>query len=311
MDVTLHVGAHRCATTTFQAYLRANALALHGMGIGVWGPRRTRGGLFRGVLPLTGMATDPRPADRARGRIALALARSAQAGLHRVVVTDENVLGTPRANLRLATLYPGLADRLARFDAAFGGAVTDVVLTVRSPECYWTSLLTYVLMRGTPMPAPALMERIAASERSWREVIEEVAAAMPRARLTVLTFERFASRPEAQLAAMTGLARPPLRMARERLNASLPLPALRASVTPAVAARLPAGQGPWQPFDARQQARMRERHADDLFWLLQGASGRARLFGETLAETGADWPAPDKTEGRPDDIEARHMAGAG
>ena len=51
MDVILHIGAHRTATTTFQHYMRGQSSELARAGIGFWGPWRTRGGLFSGVMP--------------------------------------------------------------------------------------------------------------------------------------------------------------------------------------------------------------------------------------------------------------------
>lgn len=56
MDVILHIGAQRTATTSFQAYMRANSADLSAQGIGYWGPHRTRRG---GVLsPLVSLQTE-------------------------------------------------------------------------------------------------------------------------------------------------------------------------------------------------------------------------------------------------------------
>ena len=49
MDVILHIGVHRTATTTFQAYLRERSDMLADQGLAFWGPRRTRNGLFHGI----------------------------------------------------------------------------------------------------------------------------------------------------------------------------------------------------------------------------------------------------------------------
>lgn len=42
MDLILHFGAHRCATSSFQEYMSINSVALKRQGIGYWGPERTR-----------------------------------------------------------------------------------------------------------------------------------------------------------------------------------------------------------------------------------------------------------------------------
>ena len=70
MEIILHLGAHRTATTSFQHYMRANAAALAEQGLGVWGPDVTRDGILTGVIPLPGGESAARQMDRARGRIA-------------------------------------------------------------------------------------------------------------------------------------------------------------------------------------------------------------------------------------------------
>ncbi|MFP4275005.1 MAG: hypothetical protein ACLFRU_08260, partial [Paracoccaceae bacterium] len=66
MDIILHLGAHRAASTSFQRYLRANMAALAAQRTGVWGPLRTRGGLLRGVMPCQGGGAPERQLARAR-----------------------------------------------------------------------------------------------------------------------------------------------------------------------------------------------------------------------------------------------------
>ena len=75
MDIILHLGAHRTATTSFQHYLRANAAGLGAAGIGVWGPETTRDGLLAGVIPPRGSRPAMAQLTRARGRVGLRLER--------------------------------------------------------------------------------------------------------------------------------------------------------------------------------------------------------------------------------------------
>lgn len=49
MDIILHLGAHRTASTSFQRYMRSVSDALAAGGTGFWGPGRTRKGLFHRV----------------------------------------------------------------------------------------------------------------------------------------------------------------------------------------------------------------------------------------------------------------------
>lgn len=317
MDVILHIGAHRCATTTFQHYLRRNATTLAAEGIGFWGPWRTRGGLFRGIQPGSGLGLGRDMQARAQGRVRINLDRSEQAGIRQLIVSEENMMGSVRENLRMGELYCGVGERLARYAQVFGDRLSDVVVNIRALDAYWASALGFGITRGRPVPGPAALARLAGSPRSWRDVLSDVACAAPGARIWALPFETFGGRPEAQLAAITGLApeRVPMRHARDWLNATPRLPELRAWLEPGAAARLPAGAGRWQPFCAAEAAALRETYADDLMWLTAGAEGLARLMPDPdktdRSRTGNAPIRPGQTRGRRNDDQDRQMAGTG
>lgn len=311
MRVTLHIGAHRCATTTFQNYLRHNAEDLRaGARIGFWGPRRTRRGLLSGLIPAPGPVPRRDMQRRAEGRVRINLAKAADKGLEQLIVSDENMMGSMRENAAMAALYCGVGERMARVGQAFGGQIGTVILNIRAQDSYWPSALGYLTARGRAVPSPTLQERIAASTRGWRDVITDIACALPEARLQVLPFEVFGGRPDVQLATMTG-QRAPTRHAREWLNATPRLPDLRGMVCDEVAGRLPAGNGRWNPFGPECRAALREAYADDMMWLAAGADGLAELIQNPDNKRPGQSPAAnDLTRGRPDDDEARGMAQA-
>jgi len=311
MDVILHIGAHRCATTSFQHYLRQNSTALTTQGLGFWGPRRTRSGLFRGIVPGPGAATGRDLYRRGLGRVQLSLTRSAGLGVRSLLVSDENMLGSMRENVALADLYCGAGERLARYGAAFDGRIRHVVLNIRSLDSYWASTLGYGLVRGRGVPGAATLARLASSRRSWRDVITDVACALPGAMLWVLPFETFAGRPDAQLTAVAGIKAPKLH-ARDWLNATPRLPKLRELTSELVQDwHLPEGDGRWQPFSTHQAAALREVYADDLMWLTGGAEGLARLMPDPEKnKMGISPPTNDMTRGRNDDWQERRMAHA-
>ena len=310
MDVILHIGAHRCASTSFQHYLRRNSDKLAGNGIGFWGPRYTRKGLFRGLTSEAKTDTRGTANRRGIGRVRLNLSQCEQR-YRTLMVSDENVLGSMRENLRSGKLYPNAANRMTRFLPAFDGYVRDVVLNIRSPETYWASVLGYVLMRGGPVPDPDVLDRIARSRRGWREVVKDIADAVPGTRLRILPFEVFAGRPDRQLAAFSpGI--PPHRHARSWVNQTPLLPKLRARAQAEQAACLPEGDGRWQPFSREQISMLREQYADDVMWLIAGADGLASMIDTfTKKEPGLSRPATEQTRGRPNDHQERRMEGAG
>jgi len=302
MDVILHLGAHRCATTTLQMYLARNAAALARAGIAIWTPDRTRGGLFAGLVqrPQDITLADERLAHRSMGVIAVETGRLEQAGTRRLIVSEENMLGTLPNNLREGALYPLLDKRARRFRAAFGPRVRGLALAIRSYEGYWSSALAFAVAQGRPMPTAAQVAALVDTPRGWRAVIAEIASGFPGVPLTVWPFEALASRPEAQLALLDpGLQLLNATGARDRLNPApgrdklRTLMRLRGDI--ASMATLPDGDGRWTPFDARAQAELRARYAADLEWLASGADGLAQWAGPVHngdERTGDGWHLP-------------------
>lgn len=312
MKISLHLGAHRTASTVFQLYLRENARALLGHRIGIWGPLRTRDGLLSGVSPVSGSAERPaRQLRAARTRILRALDGARARGLTHLVISDENMIGAPRRNLRDCALYSDLAERMALFERAFAGRVSQVVLSIRSQESYWSSVAAFAVGRGHMLPDAAALDRLVATERHWREVITDLARAMPRAVINVLPYETWGGLPERKLLLITGLENPPMDHAREWINRAPSLPQLRQILRDRGAdpTRLPEGEGRWHPFDHAQTMALREAYSDDLFWLRAGADGRATLIEETLPDkTGITLHPAQTQRGQLDGIEERRLA---
>lgn len=312
MDIILHIGAHRTASTSFQAYLRANAAALDQEGLCFWGPLRTRKGLFAGIVPTNGSPRLERQARMAKGRIALQIERARLNGMRQLIVTDENMIGAPRRNMRDTTLYRGAGERIARHAAAFGGRITRAVLSVRSLDSYWSSVLSYGIARGHPLPDQAHLEAIATAERSWRGVITDLACALPGVELLVLPHETFGGIPERRLQIMSGATwAPPRHNHRLWLNRGPDMTQLRRclALRGEDPDRLGPGEGRYDPFDATQRARLRETYQDDLFWLAAGADGLATLMTEkTRDQTGTTPQRDPLTRGQDDDQQEGRVA---
>ena len=291
VDVILHIGAHRTGTTTFQSYLRDNVQALKSSGIGFWGPRRTRRGLFAGILPRPAVANRRNREQRGIGRVRLSCAATERKGCTHLVISDENMIGSVCENLGRLSLYPGVGERMARYAQAFSDRPTRIFLTIRALDRYWGSSLGYGLSRGCRIPTPDDIKNLAAGRRSWRDVVTDVACAMPESEIVVLPFETFGGRPDAQLAVMAG-KKPPRNQAHDWLNATPHLPQLRQIVRArGEECGALAGTGRWSPFDATQVTALHETYLDDLFWLHSGADGLATFIEGTGADRAGKQPA--------------------
>lgn len=289
MDVILHLGSHRTGSTTFQSYMRRSSHALGEQGVGYWGPLRTRQGLFAGLIPAQGAAASDKRQLRAEGRVKMQLARSAQNDVRKLVVSDENMIGTVRQNLRAQALYPALGERMARFARAFEGRLSRVALCIRAQDLFWSSSLAYGVERGHPMMSPEKCASFAQSKRSWRDVITDLACALPGTDIQVLPFERYQGRPDVLLTALTDEQSPPNR-ASEWLNRAPNVKELReilgerGEFTGLKQLGCRSDQARWLPFDDQQCAQMREAYADDLHWLISGADGLATLRNNTTTD---------------------------
>ncbi|MFK7837931.1 MAG: hypothetical protein AB8B60_17110 [Sulfitobacter sp.] len=292
MNIILHIGAHRTATTTFQHYLRDHTRTLARRGIAYWGPEQTRTSVFPGLFRRSVGVKGRNISQRAAGRARMLAQQEAMRGASQLLISDENLLGTPKGNLRTGLLYAAAGERIARVADAFGDDLQRIVLSIRSPELWWASAAALAVSRSHPVPKNAMFNHIAQNTRSWREVITDIACAAPDAEILVVPFERSAGQTEKLFTMITG-EDAPVDRAQRWLNRSDDLPQLRAKLRqnggdPEV---LPDAFGRWQPFTTQQAACLRENYADDLHWLTAGADGLAKLT-EDLHPTRADTSLP-------------------
>lgn len=307
MDIILHVGAHRTGSTSFQHYVRGNRSRLMAEGTALWEPHMLRKGLFDGLFDAPRMLNGRNLQRRAMGRVRLHAAQAERAGAQRLLVSEENMIGAPRACLRAASLYPAIGERMARLDAAFEGGITRVVMCIRAQDLWWSSIAAYGLGRGHPLPDEVRLAALATSPRTWRDVISDLACALPHAQIKVLPFEQFAGQADKVLAQATEHPAPSS-YAESWLNRSPDVVMLRTKMVengvPATAlpAHLAVGEGRWNPFTPAQSAALREAYADDMMWLTAGADGLATLTEDpSRTRTGLSLPVGALTKGQSHD----------
>ena len=319
MDIKLHLGAHRCASTTFQTYLWANRTALAHKGVTCWTPRRTRDGLLRGLVRHPALITlnDERLAVRATGRMRIEFQRLERLGQETLLISEENLIGTLRNNLADTRLYPMLRERLLRFRPAFEGHRLQIGLCVRSYEDYWASALAYLLLKGFPKPSEDMLDFLTTQPRRWRSLVRDIAAVFPDADIMVWPFERLCSQPSAVLDIFATNASLSLPLAEIHRHRSPDVAQLNAALTLRGEARIDAGPRPqgqrWMPFDAEQTRVLRAEYRRDIAWLEAGAEGLARYVDgrqtpatrpdRALDVTGAEAAALAQMRGRTDGIE--------
>ena len=312
MDIILHIGAHRTGTTSFQHYLRGNRARLVDDGTGVWEPQMMRQGLLDGLFAKPRILNGRDLQRKAMGRVRVRATQAERTGIERLLVTEENMIGAPRACLRAAMLYPAIGERMARLDAAFEGRITRVVMNIRALDLWWSSVAAYGVGRGHEMPDEARIATVAASKRSWRDVITDVAGALPQAEIKILPFETFVGQADKVLMQATGRAAP-ANHAASWLNRSPDTATMRQKMidngVPAdnLPDHLTQNEKRWTPFTFEQGANLREAYADDIMWLTAGADGLATLTEDSSRKrAGFSLPPGALTKGQFHDQQNPH-----
>ncbi|MGB7242347.1 MAG: hypothetical protein WBC93_09715 [Sulfitobacter sp.] len=310
MDIILHIGAHRTGTTTFQDYLRRHRAFFFDAKIAILTPPHTRRSLFVGLSPASEAKTRPHAIERAQGRIRLQMALLRAQGFKTLIISEENMIGSVRANLRAMALYPDIGARMSRIAAAFDGQISRILISPRAQDSYWSSALSYGVARGHHVLDDDARNRLVHTPRGWREVITDVASAVPATDIKVLPFETFAGHPDAVLRLGAGLDAP-ADGSCSRLNPTPDLPALRAVLADRGERldSLPKGMGRWQPFNEIDTAILRENYADDMMWLTAGADSLATLTqGTAPVRAGKTLPLGVQRQGHQNDRQERHLA---
>lgn len=174
MKVVLHLGAHRTGTTGLQNFLNANSAAFGQAGIRSFCPPRSR------EVPISSI---PMQSDR-------------------LIVSEENLIGTMEDCIMQCSLYPTAAERLTR-KIEFASKVDTVYFSIRDLAAWWTSAITFCLARNTPLPSVEQVRRIALDTRSWSDVIKDVRKAFPNAKIVVREFNWKPENPKQQLKRLT------------------------------------------------------------------------------------------------------------
>ncbi|GAB5448272.1 hypothetical protein [Gymnodinialimonas sp.] len=304
MDVVLHIGAHRTASTSLQHHLSLNRAEMADAGVVYWGPKIARGGLFRGAIGgVEGvMAWQER---RFAGRCAMRAEAVRQTGATHLIISDENMIGSLRGALEHTSLYADAGRRIAAYAHGFDRHRLTIALCVRDYADWWTSAMAFSLLRGGPLPRTDLREHLVTQPRRWRHIIEEIARVLPDARLVVWDYEASALLPHLLLEELTGHATP-----ASDAPARNPRPTAAMLHEVMVDCDIDPSQFNWpggrfMPFTAHETEALDAQYQEDLAWLRAGAGGFADTIDATLAKTEAQTALE---RGTPDDGDHRKLA---
>ena len=203
--IVVHLGAHRTGTTLFQKTLADNRQRLSDLGICFLGPDQIRNGDFEGLLVRRAELTllQFRKSQKAVRKLRCLLDSERRAG-RRVILSEENILGSIRHNVDTMSVYPNIQNSLDMLKPAFE-QVDVFYFSIRPLHVWWNSCLSFAIRHFRRPPSDMQLDYIAYnSALGWRPVIQAVCKAFPKARVKVIEFGALTAEPILQLSEVTG-----------------------------------------------------------------------------------------------------------
>lgn len=207
MLISLHVGAHKTATTYIQSRLieKRRVLAKHSVGMvtlarfrNTVANRLDKTDLFGAV----GYAFAKRHMSAALGRMI-----EDESASTRLVFSDENVAGPITSATSAAGLYPDIRRRLTAVLESLPGHDVRVFFALRSYPEFFNSIYAFRAGQRKTQDLALFREKAFARKRGWPEIVSDICAAAGPERTTVWTYEAFLESPETIAAAMLGRAK--------------------------------------------------------------------------------------------------------
>lgn len=291
MSLTIHVGAHKTASTHLQQTLRGLIPGMLAAGIHYSDVQHWRGGVTRLAVALGEGAEAARLRGRLRRRLDVTCATWPE-----VVISEENILGSLRRDGLMGgdqRVYPQARARVARLAGMLRHRPATICLAVREPCALLTSAFAMQVTGGHELLLADYLGDFDPARLSWSDLAQRLLSVRGVARLVAWRYEDYAALrprilsamlPQALVdrasdppAAIVGLSQPAyqavLDQALDRPGADV------AQLAREAKARFPreAGAPRLDLFDPGTAARARAAYAADLAQLAQ--LPRATLLG--------------------------------
>lgn len=190
-EVIVHLGAHKTATTYIQSALKAQRKVLAAEGVTV---------LLPGDLRATGVLGRSRPdrggpnsAERGSGLDIAGLLNglASDPTVHRIVLSEESIIGAPRINLSTKSLYPDLVRKCRRLPVALNHPNVTFLFALRDYGSFFSSNITTAVRRGNVFALDDLRPAFLTLHRNWVDVVSDLRRAFPAVALKIWRYEDF------------------------------------------------------------------------------------------------------------------------
>ena len=182
MRIDLHLGVHKTATTHLQRYwVACNPL---GQAARIHCPPLDE--VRAELTPLGGVGDGHGVPQFKRAQAYLGRLASAHA---RVILSDENLIGTCEGNFAQGCLYPNLADRMANLKGALQPFEVHLLISVRRYSDYLRSAYCEAIRHSRYFTFESAIKRFQPEKRRWPAILRELRLAFPQSTLTCWPYE--------------------------------------------------------------------------------------------------------------------------
>ena len=192
MDIVLHLGVHKTASTYLQSLLEKNIVPLERHCIGFANPKTLRP-MFA-IAPRRTFTTSRSARNDARAwALRQMIDKAHDLQRRRLIISEEQLIGSLRPLFSGKGLYREISRELRGVVTALQGQPVKVMLAVRSYDTFLTSAYGQVLSGWKYIRfSKELREHLLREGRGWPEIVTEIMQVLPKgSTLKLWEYERF------------------------------------------------------------------------------------------------------------------------
>jgi hypothetical protein len=206
LEIRLHVGAHKTATTHTQQMLLNNRQRLAEAGVCYIELQRLRQiftrpitRIFRDVSRATASSSVPTLRAAINGEL------TAQTGqFQTLVLSDECLMGNMPSLARTGKLYGNRRNRLELVKKVFEGCPITVVFTTRNYIDFYPSAYAQVIKLGGSVTYPDFLRRLDFESNTWRAIVSDLSQIFGPGRVRLFRYEDYPANLERMLENIIG-----------------------------------------------------------------------------------------------------------
>ena len=185
IEIIIHAGAHKTASTHLQNRLLENEKRVVKSGCSYLGPEKIRdqfGTLWRAL------GRSDTPDEQKRKLAALA------AGQPRLVISEENIIGGFKDLMNgpnRAILYPKAVERLARLAQLVAPNPLHIAMAVREPSSYYVSVYNQLLLSGRFQTWERFSKGLDPTAVKWSDILRPIAEIPGVAAVSIWRYEDY------------------------------------------------------------------------------------------------------------------------